>query len=325
MKKELKIKKILIVSNMVMTCLYLSLSSYGVWVPDAWDVYPEEFYKIYEISSKYSTKEMDLKRLTVSNFKNHSYKPNPVVEGLQLDILARQFKQDSRNEDVVGWIYVPKTNINYPIVKHPTDTNFYAKRNYEKFENTKKDYGFPGVIWIDSNCKFENIGDLSENTVLYGHNWENYTDNPKKDDFRDIMFSQLNSFHHFDYAKERPYIYISSLDKTIPLKIFSVFYTEDEFHYHITNPNEEEKLYIIKEALERSRFVYDSPVYITDKIFTFSTCTRAYGKGRADQKFVIMARPLRDDESVNDELSNTYLTIHKNHKEPTLKKTPPKK
>ena len=317
----MKVKKRRVFFLVAVICyIFLSYDSYNVWVPDAWDVYPEEFCKIFEISSKYTTTGMDLKYLTVKNFKGKSFTPKPVVEGMDIASLARQFKLDVKNDDVCGWLYVPKTNINYPIVKHPTDTNFYNDRNYEKIENKRKDYGFPGVIWIDSSCNYSSVQDLSENIVLYGHNWENYTANPKKDDFRDIMFSQFNSFHHFDYAKERPYIYISTENENIILKIFAVFYTEDEFQYHIPNPSPGEKLYIVQEALTRSRFVYKTNVYLSDKIFTFSTCTRAYGKGRHDQKFVIMARPLRSGESVDDVLPNDYILIHQNHKEPTLKK-----
>ncbi|MBP0979385.1 MAG: class B sortase [Oscillospiraceae bacterium] len=304
---------------LIIVFMCLPFSVFGVWVPDAWDEYPQEFHKIYKISSKYVAKGMDLENLTIKNFKGSSYTPTPIVEFLDLVGLAQKFKSDYKNKDVVGWLYVPKTNINYPVLKHPTDTNFYNNKNYEKLENKKKEYGFPGVIWIESSCNFKDKNNLSENIVFYGHNWENYTDNPKKDDFRDIMFSQLNSFHHFDYAKERPYIWVSTQSETFALKIFAVFYTEDEFQYHIANPNESQKKYIIEEAISRSRFTYNSPVYISDKIFTFSTCTRAYGKGRADQKFVIMARPLRDNENTNDILPGNYITEHKNHKEPKLK------
>lgn len=311
-------RTICIIQLLAFICLTSNISSYA-WVPDAWDVYPEEFHKIYKISSTYVSNEMDLKYLTV-NFKGSYYKPTAMINGMDLAFLARQFKLNSNNEDVVGWIYIPKTNINYPILQHPIDSSFYANRNYEKFENPRKEYGFPGVIWLESSCNFTNQKDLSDNTVIYGHNWENYTANPKINDYRDIMFGQLNSFHHYQYAKERPYIYISTCNENMILKIFAVFYTEDEFQYHITNPTINEKIYIIQEALSRSRFNYNSPIYSNDKIFTLSTCTRAYGKGRADQKFVIMARLLRDDESINDDLSDNYITIHKGHKEPTLKK-----
>ncbi len=345
----MKIKRI----KMLMTCfgvmvvgLSFAKDHLVAWVPDAWDVYPEEFHKIYQLSSQYVLPGMDEKYLTIKNFKGKSYKPAVLDKGpslLQQDIatldmvsynlrepglkiLANKFKQDSQNDDVVGWIYVPGTNINYPIVQHPTDTDYYAKRNYWKFENKREDYGFPGVVWVASECRFSvsTSKQFSENVVFYGHNWENYkappayNEGPKINDYLDIMFSQLNCFHNFDFAKERPYIYISTLDQNFVLKIFAVFYTEDEFKYHHSNIDRSEKLNILQEALMRSRFIYNSPVYLDDKIFTFSTCTRAYGKGREDQKFVIMARLLRADESVDDVLDDNYILENKNHKQPKL-------
>ena len=302
----------------MLVILFMPFEICSVMVPDAWDVYPEEFHKMYEKLSGYVANGMDTDYLTCT-FKGVHYEAKPIVEGMDLAYLTRKFKKDSGNEDVVGWMYIPKTNINYPVVQNTTDVSFYAKRNYEKFENKRKEYGFPGVIWIESNNNLKNKESFSENTIFYGHNWENYTANPKINDYRDIMFGQLASFHHFDFAKERPYIYIANEEETIPLKIIAVFYTEDEFEYYIPNPSKEEKRKIIEEALLRSRFNYNSPVYLSDKIMTFSTCTRAYGKGREDQKFVIMARPLRSDESVDDKLPEDYITIHSGHKEPTLK------
>lgn len=298
--------------------------AYAVWVPDAWDVYPEEFYKIYEVSSKYTTDKMDKEYLTIKNFKGKSYKTGePLAEGMDLKTLALQFREDSGNNDVVGWIYVPKTNINYPIVQHENDTDYYVNRNYWHFENKNEAYGFPGVIWVDSFCKFDELNNFAENTVINGHNWENYKglptypEGPKIDDFRDIMFSQFHSYLDYNYAKERPYIYISTLKENIILKIFAVYCTEEEFKYYVTNLNESEKLYILQEAMNRTIYDYGSAVYLSDKIFTFSTCTRAYGKGRQDQRFVIMARPLRDGETIDDSVT---IVKRENYKLPNMKK-----
>ena len=69
--------------------------------------------------------------------------------------------------------------------------------------------------------------------------------------------------------------------------------------------------------MNRTIYDYGSEVYLSDKIFTFSTCTRAYGKGRQDQRFVIMARPLREGETIDESVT---IAKRENYKLPNMKK-----
>ena len=61
-------------------------------------------------------------------------------------------------------IVFPNTNINYPVVVGP-DNLYYSAKGYDK------NYSYYGVIWADSDTKFGNRNQISQNTVLYGHNW----------------------------------------------------------------------------------------------------------------------------------------------------------
>ena len=248
------------------------------------------------------------------------------MENRDFKILTKMFKQDSGNPHVEGWINIPDTNINLPIVKHPYDSSYYINKNYLQED------GKYGVIWIDSNNSIKSKNELSENTIIHGHNWENYANCPNVPAIGDphhIMFEQFAAYHHLNFAKERPYIFISNENENMVYKIFAVFYTEEEFKYAIPNPTPVEKEVQMNEAVKRSKFVYkfvrEGLLTTYDKIITLSTCTRVLERGRSDQKFVVMARLLRDDESVDDVLPDDYILENHKNKKPQLKKLLTKK
>lgn len=187
-----------------------------------------------------------------------------------------------QNSDVVGWLKIPGTNINYPVVQGPTN-NYYLELGYDK------NYSFNGVIWADYDVKSGTRSEISDNTVLYGHNWTNYSATPRIGNANDVMFAQLTGYHYLSFAQQHPYIYYSTEDEEMVWQVFACFYTEDSFYYIDCNPTQEWFSQIISEAKDRSLHNFDTSVTTSDKILTLSTCTRAYGQ-REDQRFVVMAR-----------------------------------
>ena len=208
----------------------------------------------------------------------------------------------ARNSDIKAWIRVPGTNINYPVAHHP-DINYYLERGYDK------QYSKMGVIWTNGGTTFGGPSEISNNTVLYGHNWTNVSSNPRVASPNDTMFAQLTGYHHLSTVQRNPYIYYSTADADMTFKIFAVFYTELAFNYISPSGGQ----YIIDEARQRSRFNFDVDVNSSDKILTLSTCTRAYGQ-TSNQRFVVMARLLRPGETV----SPYTITYNPNHRQPNV-------
>jgi len=215
--------------------------------------------------------------------------------------LARQWRR-TVNDDIRGWIRVPGTNINYAVCYHP-DVDYYTHRGYYK------ESSYMGVIWTNGNTKFGTSSQISNNTVLYGHNWTNVSANPRIASPNDQMFAQLTGYHHLSVAQANPYIYYSTEDANMTFKIFACFYTELGFNYISTSGGQN----IIDEAIRRSRHKFDVDVNSSDKILTLSTCTRAYGQ-TSNQRFVVMARLLRPGETV----SPYSITSRPNHKQPSV-------
>lgn len=195
----------------------------------------------------------------------------------------------AKNNDVKGWLKVPGTNINYPVLHHATDVNYYMARDLSKGQSKN------GVIWADPDATFGTASDLPKNTVIYGHNWTNISANPRIGDSSDLMFAQLTAFHHLNFAKVTPYIYYSTEAEEMVWKVFAAFYTDIGFNYIDANPSDATFANVISGAKARSRHNYDVDVKTSDKIITLSTCTRAYGSSDR-QRFVVMARLLRSGE-----------------------------
>lgn len=70
-----------------------------------------------------------------------------------------------QNSDFVGWLSIPGTNIDYPVMQTVNEPNFYLKRGFDK---QYSDYGVP---YVQENCDLA----LSDNCVIYGHHMNNGT------------------------------------------------------------------------------------------------------------------------------------------------------
>lgn len=200
-----------------------------------------------------------------------------------LSTQAAEF-QASTNDDTIGWIQIPNTNVDYPVVYKAGVENYayYESLGYDK------QYSKDGVIWADYECTFP---ELSQNTTLYGHNWYNiYTPRTLENmQSNDLMFSLVMSYHYTDFAQQNPFIYFSTTEQDYVFQVFAAFYTDLSFGYNFANMTQEQTQQVIAEAKAKSRQNYNVSVTSEDKILTLSTCTRMYGNTN-NQRFVVMAK-----------------------------------
>lgn len=103
------------------------------------------------------------------------------------------------NPDIVGWILIPDTRINYPIVKRENDNSYYLNHLFDGTENRA------GCIFLDTRCSF---GD--PHVLIHGHNMANGS-----------MFRDLHLFKNRKFFQEHPYYYIFTPEKTYTVEIFA--------------------------------------------------------------------------------------------------------
>lgn len=210
------------------------------------------------------------------------------------------------NNKVYAWLEVPGTNINYPVTQGKNNDEYMSKGYFGEYDTYS-------TIWADYRVKFGDRGKLSSNTVLYGHNWVNYSAKPKITDPSHKMFDQLTSYHYLSFAKKNQFIYYSTADGDYVFQIFACFYTDMKFNYAKVNVGKSKLKTIVDEAKERSLHDFDVAVDGSRKIITLSTCTRAYGRTN-QQRFVVMGQLLKAGETPK----NAKVTANKDFKKPNI-------
>ena len=163
-----------------------------------------------------------------------------------------------QNPDLVGWIVVDGTNINYPIVQS-TDNEYYLERSFDGR------YSGSGTIFLD----YRNSKDLSvnQNSILYGHNMNS-----------GAMFHELSEFFSRSFFNKYGTIKILTYDGVYVYNVFCVMETKITFNYIQTEfTSDAEYVSFINTLAKKSRRKKTNPVFTADdRILTLSTCTNAH-------------------------------------------------
>lgn len=166
----------------------------------------------------------------------------------------------SMNEDFKGWLYIPGTNISYPLVQ-TNNNDYYLHHNFEKESNSG------GAIFISSNNDnpFEDA-----NTIIHGHHMRDGS-----------MFATLMNFKEEDFAKSTS-IYVNTKDKLLEYQVFSVFYeTANNDSYQNGFVSDEDYLAYVNTLKGKSLFNLEVPEFTAaDKMITLSTCDYDVNDGR---------------------------------------------
>lgn len=96
----------------------------------------------------------------------------------ELTAFERYRVVQEQNSDFVGWLSIPGTNIDYPVMQTVDKPNFYLKRGFDK---QYSDYGVP---YVQENCDLAR----SDNCVIYSHHMNNGT-----------MFADLCKYENEDF------------------------------------------------------------------------------------------------------------------------------
>lgn len=158
------------------------------------------------------------------------------------------------NSDVVGWIKVDGTKVNYAIVR-ADDNEYYLKHDIYKNENSA------GWIFADFRSDLDN---LKRNTIIYGHNMNNKTM------FGSIPSTLLSSW--WQNSSYLHYIKLSTPNTNSVWKVFSVYTTEPTVDYLRTVFNNDEYKNFINTIQSKSFYNFNTDVSVNDYILTLSTC-----------------------------------------------------
>lgn len=170
-----------------------------------------------------------------------------------------------KNPDVVGWVMIPNTRINYPIVQG-TDNQYYLNHTWDDRKSTA------GAIFMEST----NSPDFSDfRTIIYGHNMADSS-----------MFGSLHRYDSKDYRDKYPYVYLVTDEGVLRYEIYSSYKADVESGTYALNLTEDPyKAAFIRLTKEEALYETDITPAVSDRILTLSTCA-----GNASRRRVVHAR-----------------------------------
>ena len=174
------------------------------------------------------------------------------------------------NNDVVGWIKINNTNIDYPVLQRKNVADYYISRNI--YGN----YDAHGSIYVEEHCDVFNPSDV---VTLHGHHMADFT-----------MFQNLYWYQFAYYFNDHKYIYFDTLYERRTYQVVLVFRTNGEPHniypffpFHTYNDFEDEEEFDYFMTSIRKLAVQQSNVKVSygDKLLCLSTCDYTpYPNGR---------------------------------------------
>lgn len=188
------------------------------------------------------------------------------------EILPRLQEQYEKNPDLAGWLTVPGTRIDYPVMYSPDEPERYLHANFEV------SYSFAGLPFLDAACDPE-----SGNRIIYAHNMLDGS-----------MFRTLLKYQQKDFWQRNPVISFSTLYEEQEYEVVAAFYdkvykkTDTNFKFYQFYGTSDQSRFDEAMAYYREHALYDTGVTAQcgDELITLVTCAYQTENGR----FVVVAR-----------------------------------
>lgn len=236
-----KVRKIAIFVMIIIFTLIFLVSSY---------ILIKIFLDFKEVEKETIKLKEDIIKISIDNEDNTEF----IINWEELENI---------NKDIIGWLKINDTKINYPIVQ---DTNlYYINHTFEK------KYNINGSIFTKTNKPFE-----VKETIIYGHNNKN-----------NLMFSEIENFMNHEFFKNHQTFKIYTKSSNYDAKIFSIYSIGvNEENKNIQNLSFEECIEYYK---KQSKFKVENQE-IPENIIKLSTCSYLNNKETpTEQRYYLVA------------------------------------
>lgn len=226
------------------------------------------FGKIISYHSESAGNQINIKELTApSDSKGENYK-----------------RLKAQNPDIIGWIKIPGTKIDYPVMWTPDCPEKYLRTDFDG------NYSMPGLPFVAADCKVSSLPNEKDcsNTLIYGHHMQDGT-----------MFAELVMYEKEEFAKKHSIIiydriYADGCYKTEKFHVYGAFKTEvntgleSEFKYYkfIDIDSQKELDTFLENIAERNLLTTNKKIEAGSKLLTMSTCS--YHVADRNGRFVVI-------------------------------------
>jgi sortase B len=172
------------------------------------------------------------------------------------------------NPDIIGWVKVEDTYLDYPVMQTKGDNEYYLHRNFEK------EYQYSGLPFLDARC---DLDIPSTNLIIYGHNMKS-----------ESMFSCLTKYKNEEYFRKHPVIrfdtmYEESEYQIIAVVLSKVFKKNDndfKFYQFVHTDSKAEFDEYIDNMKNLSLYDTGYSAVFGDQLLTLVTCSYHTENGR---------------------------------------------
>ena len=179
------------------------------------------------------------------------------------------------NPDMIGWIHIEDTPVDYPVMYSPDEPQYYLSRDFDR------NYTFEGIPFLDARC---DANAPSDNLIVYGHNMRSGR-----------MFGSLSKYRDADYRLEYPLISFDTLEERRVYRVYAGFVVQvsgdpedsDMVCYRTDLTSDEEQLQSLLDFVSSHALFVDPELVpeLHDQLLTLSTCTSI----RKSERFIVMA------------------------------------
>lgn len=176
---------------------------------------------------------------------------------------------EKQNSDIMAWLYVPNTNISYPVLQEQTFGEYYYA-THDVYHNKI----ISGGIFTPNTA-----GDEDAHFLILGHNMKN-----------DTMFGTLDYYKTKSFCSSNPYIYIYYPDRTEKWQVWTAYQTMmDDAVYDLPYQFGSVEYDALIASMDKNKWYETTATKpsINDRTLTLSTCDNF--DGEHEGRFIVNA------------------------------------
>ena len=180
---------------------------------------------------------------------------------------VKKLQEKYQNKDIVGFLTIPGTNINEPILQ-AGDNEYYLSHSASKKKN------LIGSTYLDYRVKINE----GRKNLIYSHNSSTL----------DVPFKELENYYSEDYFEEHKYIFLEDTVKKQKYEIFSVFVETSNWSYMKLDFTDEAWFKHLEEMKNKSWYDTNVEVESADDILILQTCSHHKKYSKYKNKYLLI-------------------------------------
>jgi len=246
-------------------------------------------YQTQKLQERIKEKDIAYAQKAASNLSKENQEGVKLIEQHMTDdmsefesgVLPKFTQLYEENQDFVGWLRIPGTKIDYPVMSRKGDNDYYLDKNF------RQQYDKNGLLILDYRNEIQKDKTVNpQNFIIYGHNMRT-----------GVMFGTLKYYKEKDFCEEHKTIQFDTLYETCEYQVVAAMLSgvayEDENvfrYYDAIDISTEENFNIFREnILSNAIYTTDETITYGDTCLILSTCDNY----KEDGRFVLIAKRVR--------------------------------